>query len=145
MKTSFFKYLLIYLACASSVLSQTKTDSLLGVLARTGEDTNKVKILNSLSVCSEGEEETLNYADRALTLAEKLNYKKGIINALNQKSFILVRKGQNSEAMEIQKRILKLYEESGSKKGIAYTQTEMGRLLHAQGKPELALECFMDA
>ena len=65
----------------------SRIDSLLSLLKTAKEDTNKVNILYELSEeCSE--EDILKYAQAALLLAEKLNYKKGVAVASNNIGYV---------------------------------------------------------
>jgi hypothetical protein len=56
---------------------KAQEDSLLAVLKNTRNDTNRVKLLCQLSELCE-EKDILKYAEPALALSEKLNFKKGI-------------------------------------------------------------------
>src|SRR6476620_3359127 len=77
----------------------TKMDSLQNLLKFAKEDTNKVKILYELSEkCAQ--EDILKYAIPALELAEKLNFKKGIADALNNIGYAYGASGNLSEALE---------------------------------------------
>ncbi len=69
-----------YLSIAQALEGQPKVDSLLKELPKQKEDTNKVKLLTSLSFTFVSIEpiEGLKYGKIALTLAKKLNYNFGI-------------------------------------------------------------------
>src|SRR5438128_12600369 len=84
------KFLLLFIiaigACKLSpaqLQRQDRIDSLLTQLPTANEDTNKVKLLIDLShtYYSINPDEGLNFGNQALSLAEKLNWKRGVGNA----------------------------------------------------------------
>jgi two-component sensor histidine kinase len=122
----------------------TRTDSLLNLLKAAKEDTNKVNILYHLSEeCVE--EDVLKYAELAMQLAEKLNYKKGIAGASNNIGFVYANKGQIEKALEYFMKSLKIREEIGDKQGTAASLNNIGYIYHEQGQIAKALEYDMKA
>src|SRR5687767_8641092 len=76
-------FLISILLCSLSARAQSlhNTDSLKHVLQEQKEDTNKIKLLYNLSfsyTAGSYADTALVYAQRALNLAEKLNYEPGI-------------------------------------------------------------------
>src|SRR5690349_8831402 len=75
--------LIFWTACFQLCLgeNQSTIDSLLNVLPTTKEDTNRAKVLINLSKLyfQSDPEKCFSYAQQALTLAQKLDYKKCII------------------------------------------------------------------
>src|SRR5438477_11948152 len=111
MKKTIYIFLSLYsiLTTHYSFSQNKQLDSLEALLKTAADDTNKVKILYQLSeVCDE--ENILRYAEPSLQLSEKLNYKPGIANALNNIGFELKVKGQVEKALECFIRSLKIRE-----------------------------------
>ena len=80
-------------------------DSLMNVLKTAAEDTNKVNTLNALNKLYCGtalKAETKGYFDKALQLAQKLNFKRGIANAYFNFGLNYDLQGNYSEALKNQ-------------------------------------------
>ena len=58
-------------------------------------------------------------AEKALTLAEEINYEKGIADANRTKGFCLIRFGENEKALRCIEKAKKIYEELDDQKGLA--------------------------
>jgi len=101
---SLFRLLLIISILSDKSLAQGsyRIDSLIEVLNKQQEDSNKVKTLNILSkqLWPKGNyPESKKYADQALTLAETVNFDKGKADAYNNKGIILARQANYPEAL----------------------------------------------
>ncbi len=120
-------------------------DSLLKVLKATKEDTNKVNILYQLSEESLDNEAVLSYAILALQLSEKLNFKKGIANSLNNIGYVYALKGQDATALDYHNRSLKMQNEIGNKEGIASSLINIGNIYQNEGQIEKALDFYSKA
>jgi len=117
----------------------TKMDSLQNLLKTAREDTTKVNILYELSEeCAE--EDILKYATPALELAEKLNFKKGIADALNNIGYVHNASGDRSGALKYYYKSLKIREEIGDKEGIAGSFNNIAVIYNNQGDVLKALE-----
>ena len=96
-------FLLLFCCCGKFVFAQNKQiDSLILVL-KTAKDTSKVNTLNVLSTQlgrNANYSESKKYADDALLLAEKLNFKKGIADSYNNTGNVYQRQGNYSEALK---------------------------------------------
>ncbi len=82
----FFKaYLFIsaFLFCERSLAQESKMDSLKSILLTSKEDTNQVNTLNEIArgYITSDPKRTIEYGNRALSLATKNNFEKGIVNA----------------------------------------------------------------
>jgi tetratricopeptide (TPR) repeat protein len=118
-------------------------DSLLTLIKTDKEDTNKVKhlykVCREYQLISESDNE-LNYSKQALTLAQKLGYKKGIGNAYNCMGVIYQYQGAYSEALKNYFAALKFKEEIKDKQGIADSYNNIGNVYFDQGNYPEALK-----
>jgi tetratricopeptide (TPR) repeat protein len=145
-KISVLSLLFLLLNCFFTIaqnLNNPGFDSLMIELNKiTKEDTNKVNLLCKISdVCPE--EDMLKYVKPALRLAQKLNYKRGIADALSNISYAAVLKGDNSEALQNYKIILKIEEEIGDKKLMATTLNNIGYIYQHFGDISVAVDYYM--
>ena len=72
-------------AFAQRKVGQARLDSLVAELAHAKPDTNRVKLLNALSIfyVNRHPDEGIHYANQALVLAQRLAWKKGMTSAYN--------------------------------------------------------------
>ena len=101
MKTFFLSLSFFIMAKAISAQS-INTDSLKHELYTIKEDTNKVRLLTTISTFYNWAypDSSLLYSSRGLALAKKLNDEKGQFSNLTLISYALVTKGNNKEALE---------------------------------------------
>src|SRR5947209_3065497 len=119
MKKALFILLCFYSVCNAQ---NKQIDSLMNVLKTAKEDTNKTITLNALSDklrITGNYEKAKMYANDALQLSEKINYKIGKCNAYNRIGTIESLQGNYSTALRSHLNDLKISEEIGYKKGIA--------------------------
>lgn len=110
---------------------QGRIDSLLAELPRVKEDTGKVNLLNNLcwEYYSTGSYEAgLKYAGEAQMLAEKINYKYGLANAIFFAGETYYAQHKYYEALEKKLAALKLLEAIGNKKDIADVNWDIGEI-----------------
>ena len=116
--------------------AQTKIiDSLKQVLQSQKEDTSKVNTLNSLSRATRQNGDTVNakqYAENALSLAEKINFSKGQGNAYVNFSGLLILQNKYPEAIKQNFIALKLFEESGEKQQVARCYQRIAEIYYQQ-------------
>jgi len=132
----------------TSVFAQNpKSDSLLGALASSVDDTNKVKLYNLLFIEFEFEDaaKAEGFASKGLELAEKLDHKKGIGIAYMQLGFLADDKGDYPLALKNHFASLKIRTEMGSKKGMADSYTCLGIVYDNQGNYPEALKMHFNA
>ena len=136
-KAKSFLFFICFVVCQLS-FAQTNNviDSLMNVLKTAVEDTNKVNTLNILSrrlaqasKYSEGEK----HATEALTLAEKLNFRRGMIGAYNNIASVYTAQVNYSEALKNHRASLKIKQEIGDKNGMAVTYNIIAQLYDFQG------------
>jgi two-component system sensor histidine kinase UhpB len=122
---------------------QNKIDSLINVLKTAVEDTNKVNLLNALCkqvVQTSNYLEAKKYANEALHLSEKINFKKGVANAYNNFGVISWYEGNYSEALKFHSSALKLRLEINDKQGIANSYNNLALIYSDQGNYPEALK-----
>ncbi len=122
---------------------QSKIDSLQALLKTTKEDTNKVKVLNSLCIELAGNnsnsKEAFPYAEYALILAERLEYKKGIANSCSNIGMMYYYKGDYDKALAFDLKSLNIHIELGDKLRIALLYDKIGVLYYDKGDYKKAL------
>jgi len=148
------KYLLLFVFgavnFATSLAQQdVKIDSLLNIIQKETNDTNKVNALNSLSIQylkKDDFAEAKKYATEAMNLAEKKDFKKGISDAYNNLGNSYKRQGADyyytgnyPEALKNYFEALRIYEKNKAKKGIADIYRNTGLVYWVQGNYSDAL------
>jgi YD repeat-containing protein len=127
---------------------QNNLDSLKSVLTNSNtEDTSLVILLNRISqVASETEpKEALQYAERAITVATKLKYSKGIADAFRQKSQYYWNQADNLSSMNFAFEALKSYEAIANSRGMSSSNIIIG-LNHVQlNEPGKSAEIFQSS
>jgi signal transduction histidine kinase/Flp pilus assembly protein TadD len=123
-------------------------DSLENILKTAKQDTAKVIVLNSLSKQYKNIsdfEKAMQYAESALALAEKLNYKRGKADVYNSIGKRYLSIGNFQEAMKNFFAALKISEEIGYKKGVAHSYNNIGTYYQCVGNFTEALENYLYA
>ena len=108
-----------------------KLDSMQNLLDKHPQaDTVRVNLLNEIAYSSQGSEpeKSLNYAEEALELANKLNFKKGISVSYINIGIVYKDQGNYPLALEYYFKSLKIKEELGDKKGIAMSYNNIGSI-----------------
>jgi len=148
MKRKLYLILCFFIVAAAYAQNHEKKriDSLLVELPQTKDDTAKVKLLNQLSeqYCWSGDyDRALQYADSALALAKKANFKKGITTAFNNIGIIDFYLGKYPEAMGISLAALRIAEEIDDKNQIAVSYKIMGLVDWKQKNGAEAIENYL--
>lgn len=127
-----------------------KVDSLLNVLKNQKDDTSKVNTLNTLSkqfLLIKNISDAKKYAEDALSHAEKIGFKKGIINANvntgninNRKGATYYYEGNYPEALKNYLVALKIYEKNEAKRETANARRNIGLVYWKQGNYSDALK-----
>jgi len=136
------KYLLlfvswqIFLPIMFIAQENKKIDSLLMILKTKNDDTTKVNLLNSLSsesLRNNNIDAAKKYAEDALSLAVKKEFKNGIVNAYIGFGNISIRLGNNyynqenyPDALKNYLAALKIFEKNAAKKEMAKTRRNIG-------------------
>lgn len=119
-------------------------DSLLRLLPQAKEDTSKVSLLCNLS----SEYRTINpddgirYANEALTLAQQLDWKKGIANANSALGVNYQYRSEYPTALEYDYTALKLYEELKDIRGQANALSNIGNIYLYQNNFDKVVEYY---
>ncbi len=148
----YFAFLFFTLLSNYLIGQNPAIDSLQIILKSAKEDTNKVNILYQLSEEYSAAKDVLNYAQQALSLAEKLSTssikaianagKKGIANASNNIGYVHNHQGDIPKALEWYHKSLKIREEIGDKSGIGNSLNNLGFIYLNQGDITKAMEYF---
>ncbi|MCK5169417.1 MAG: tetratricopeptide repeat protein, partial [Bacteroidales bacterium] len=133
------------------------TDSLYIELQKVKEDTNKVNILINLSFELQHSypDSAVNYAEKGLNLAKKLNYKKGEAYLFNNMGNINRNLGRYDQAINSYKNAIDIsteltkspdaYLNSFGKKGIANSYKGLGSVVYMQGNYNSAINYYQKA
>jgi len=137
------KHLLLFVLAATHILycfpqQDQNTDSLLAVLNKQKNDSNKVNTLNALSkqfLQAKNITDAKKYAEDALSLAEQIDFKNGIVNAdvsigniYNRQGATYYYEGNYPEALKNYLAALKIYEKNEVKRETANALRNIGLL-----------------
>jgi tetratricopeptide (TPR) repeat protein len=131
-------FVIIFLHTTLFSFSQTRIDSALHELANSKEDTNKVKTLNWLAFkfVWNDPKKAIQYALPALSLTQKLKYKKGELNSLFAIGEAFAVTGNHDKAIELKFKGLKMAEEMADKSLIGQTLLNIAAGYFYQGDYE---------
>jgi len=120
-------------------------DSLLRVLPKLTDDTNKVKLLDTLSFLylHMNPDEGIKYAQQGLDLATKLEWEKGIASSNNNIGNNYVVKTDYEKALGYLLKAATIYEETGDKQSIVKLYGKIGSIYGIQSDYPKALEYFL--
>jgi signal transduction histidine kinase len=107
----------------------------------------KVDILNDLAyaLCTSDPPKAESYANQALVLAEKLNYKKAVVTSCLNLGFSYYTRRNYNKATEYCRESLRMSEEIRDRKGIAASHNGIGLTYRRQGDYAHALQHFFKA
>jgi len=147
MKDHLLKYLISCLFCFLPLLGfsqQDKIDSLLNLIESSKEDSNKVNLLNQLcqQYRNDDPEKAMKYGNLAISLAEVLEYKRGIAASYENFGRIYRNKGEYNEALDNHLKSIKIYEEIKYIAGITAGLNNVGIIYYFQQNYDKALEYF---
>jgi two-component system, NarL family, sensor histidine kinase UhpB len=127
--------------------NQQMIDSLLNVLKTVKEDTGKVKCIYLLGqeMIDYNPDTSIILSNQALTLAKKINWKKGISTSLGNLGSCYFNKGDYTQALDYFLNALKMAEEIGNKNGIEVFLGNIGMAYSTQGDYLKALEYYFKA
>lgn len=142
----------IVVVCAALLLTgvtfgqNKRIDSLLSLLSQE-KDTSRVNILNKLSSSYWyiDPKKTIYYAEEALSLASKLNFKKGMITAYNNSGIGYYQQNKYDEALQWYNKALGLNRATGNFLGEGHVLSNIGLIYWKQGALALAVEYYLQA
>jgi tetratricopeptide (TPR) repeat protein len=126
-------------------LKADNIDSLLQLLNRAGQDTNRVKILLDLSKEAIGDnpDQSMAYAEDARKLSEKLDFQKGLAAAYKGIGRAYYTKGDYVQTLNYWNQSLSVFEQIGDKAGIANILSNLGATYFNQGDDAKALDYYL--
>jgi signal transduction histidine kinase len=126
---------------------EKKIDSLLIVLKNSKQDTTTVNTFSRLSSIYyySDSKKNLQYAQKAMALATKINYEKGIALAYNNFGIYYYLKANYPLALNYIYKSLHLFEKINDQEGIATTNNSLGIIYVEYKDYKLALECYNNA
>ncbi len=139
----FYKCIVLLFVFTSVRLdAQSEIKILAGKIKEAKNDSSRSDLYYELSeICPE--EEIQNYASKALELAEKVNYKKGIAAACNNLGFAYANFSRDLyKALSFYQRSLKVSEELKDNKRIGALYSNMGYVMEKLGEKEKALDFY---
>jgi len=130
-----------------ALTNASQIDSLESVLKTTNRDTVKVGVLNELlqEYRNKRPDKALEYGSQALTLAQKLNYNKGIARSLTDIGTVHLNLGNYVKTINYYLRSLKIYEEMDDRKGIAGNWIGIGSVYWYQGNYKKSVNYYLKA
>src|SRR5665647_2052013 len=124
----------------------TNVDSLENVLKiHHAEDTTKVNLLNKIAeiVYKNNDNKASEYANKAVELSDKLNYKKGKAESFYIIGTSLSYNKSDKQALDYYLKALKIAEEMNDKQGISRCLIACGVKYAAIGNISDATECYL--
>ncbi len=124
-----------------------KADSLKLLLSKQKEDTVKVMLYYQYGDLFEDElpDTAHHYYEKAKTLSQQLDFKKGQALYSTHAIVILNKKGKFREALDLTKEALSLYEQLGSKKDLAIAYLNVGSEWHYLSDFKTAAENYLQS
>jgi signal transduction histidine kinase/tetratricopeptide (TPR) repeat protein len=125
---------------------KAKIDSLLKVVKTTKEDTNKVNTLQELALRYNRLREwdnVLKYGQTSLTLAQKLQFPKGIAEGYRFLGITYTNKGDNKKALGNYTQALKIAETLPNQEPLANAYLSLGQYYETTGKLGKGLEYYL--
>ena len=135
---------LIGIRAFSQKQGQARIDSLLEVLKKAKDDSNKVDLLNDISYTYSyiNGPEGINYGKQGSALAEKLNWKKGMAYADLRIGMNYNSGGDYPSALEYELKAFKIFEELNDKLGIGKVCSNIGNCYNNLKEYPKALEYY---
>ena len=126
---------------------QALLDSMLHELPKTGEDTNKIKLLTSISqlYISINPRDGFSYVNEGMALAQKLNWKKGMANLNNVMGLMTGDTGNNTAARDYFQKSFVINKEIGAVPAMITNMNNTGRSYQREGDFVKASEYYFKA
>ena len=139
-----------FLMLAWSVISfsqDKQLDSLREVLLNQAEDTSQVNILNEMAALSyrSAPNESINYSSDARSLAEKLNFRRGLAEAYKNIGLGHYMQGNYTEAYKSWELSLDIFRELGNDQLVSNLLGNLGSIYYTMGKNLEAIDYNIQA
>ncbi len=133
--------LLICFSCTFLSKGQDNIDSLLYILNKTNSDTSKINIYTKLCIAyiPTDPDKALIYCEEGLTLAHKIDYKKGLADSYDNMGNLFWMQGQYSKALDYNFKSLNIRKDLKDAKGVSRVFNNIGIIFYDQGNYENAL------
>lgn len=127
--------------------SQKEIDSLVASLPTIKNDTHKVDVLNKIAwdVSYNDFQKAIDYCYKAILLAKKINYEKGLSKTYNTIATIYTDLGVSDEAVKYHELSLNISKKLNYKSGIASTYANIGIIYANQDNDNVAKRYFMQS
>lgn len=142
-----FSILLLGQGLASVKAQDATTDSLKRLVNTAPSDTDKVKAMISLgrNYFSSAPELAIKTCNDARTLAEKINYKRGIALALKNSGIGYYNQSKYVEALNDWELAKKISQEIGDKKMVANMLSNLGNIYRDQTDYQMAVDLYLQS
>jgi len=136
-----FTVLLLLLAYLSAPAQSHETDSLKKVLQQVPADSNRVNTLIALfnAESGSGAKVRKKYAVEALDLAQKINFRRGEAEALNQLAYCSYNDGNELQSIDMIVKSLNIYQALGDNNRVAGSYNNIGLIYLSQDNTDKAL------
>jgi signal transduction histidine kinase/tetratricopeptide (TPR) repeat protein len=126
---------------------QAKIDSILQTLPSAKEDSLKVKALNQICeiYLTSNPARAIGYADQALAIAKKIDWKKGIARVLNLKGLVVGDTGNNMQARVYFQMSYDIQKQIENKSGMITSLNNIGRNYQRESDFSSALDYYFKA
>ncbi len=140
-------FILVFLCIIIRAQKPSDVGVLIDKLKFSKEDTNKVNILNNLCDLIERSDpkKALKYGEDALILAERLNFKKGIVISFIRTGYIHYYQGDKNKALDLFEKALVLSINIKDKNLEAEALRKIGIVYDSQSNYAKALDCYTKA
>ena len=138
----------IFIFSATTVYGQDpEIERLKAYIERANDDSTKVDTLVELSkqYSIKSPDGAIKFANLALKLAERINYKKGVAKALKSVGNAFFYKGTYIESINYWQKALAIYDTLGDRQGVANIQNNLAGIYFNQGEDTKAIEYFFEA
>jgi len=142
------KYLILILILeASNFVSATNSDSLEILLAKTVDDTNKVKLYYDYShlLQSQNPDKAISLGEEGVKLAKELDYNLGIAKLSNKLGYLYYVKNKPFESLNNYNRALKIHKSSNRILETIESTLGIGNVYYRMNSYDLALKYFIKA
>ncbi|MBK9732665.1 MAG: tetratricopeptide repeat protein [Chitinophagaceae bacterium] len=140
-------FFLLFFVAAYSAAYGAERDSLIKLINAAKDDSNKVKLLNTLSksLFDANPDSSVTIALASKKLAEEINYKTGLGLALKNMGIGYYLQGKYVEAINTWQLALEVYDAADDKKGVANMLSNQGAVYFNQGDDAKALELHLES